>query len=75
VTSWLGEDRRLYGMSYQLPGTQMMIFIDERDPMYQAYSRHSSWDYDAFQQAKVGGISCRTERNRIDVGNFPGPWR
>jgi hypothetical protein len=75
TTSWLGDDRLLYGMSYQLPGTEMMVFLDEQDPLYRAYSRRSSWDYDGFQQAKVGGISCRTERARIDVGKIPAPWR
>ena len=45
------------------------------DGMYEAFDRDSSWDYLAFLKAKVGGIGCRTEGKRIDVGTILAPWR
>jgi hypothetical protein len=75
VSSFLNEDRRLRGMSYRLPGTLMMVFLDPRDPMYGEFSEYASWDYQRFKNARVGGISCRTEKMRIDVGAIPSAWR
>ena len=74
-TTWLSNNERLYGMRYELPGTEMLIFLAEQDPMYEKRSRYSSWDYDDFARGRVGGISCRTERSRVDVGTVPAPWR
>jgi hypothetical protein len=56
-------------------GEKVMLFLDESEPLFKAFSETREWDKDAFLRAKVGGICVESADEMIDVGNVPWQWR
>jgi hypothetical protein len=54
---------------------EVMLFLDESEPLFKAFSETAEWDKDAFLRAKVGGIRVESDDGMIDVGNVPWQWR
>ena len=67
----------LRGMSFGFEsGEDVMILIDERDPLFKDINHERSWNYEQLLMAKVGGIDyiAANRGMHIVLGNIPWHW-